>query len=78
MTDMEHVAWTGGTKPGKYKDICEAERKYVNKLFQADCSVWIEYWKTRNIPLHTRDRLWDRARHDAHATFRHHVRENKT
>ena len=79
MTDMEHVTWTGGTNPGKFKDITEIERAYVHELFQAECAVWIDYWKTRTIPVETRNIFWNRARNDAHATFRHAAREeNKT
>ena len=77
MTEMEHVAWTGGTTHGKWKDITEAEQAYVHKLFENECGFWKGYWKTKNIPVNTRNIFWNRARLDAHATFRAAAR-NKT
>ncbi len=77
MSKMEHITWTGGTKPGKYSGITNIEQAYVLELFQAECNIWSNHWKTTVIPPDTRAIFWNRARHDAHATFRQHHRKHQ-
>jgi len=69
MNHPEHVAWTGGSEPAPIRWVSTPERVYVYKLFRADIAVWEEYWKEK-VPADVRAIFWNRARGDAHATYR--------
>ena len=69
MQHLEHVAWTGGSRPASIRDISVAEYAYAMELYFEDCLVWSEYWE-EDTPWQIRQLFWHRARSDAHATYR--------
>lgn len=74
----EHVAWTGGSRPALFEDIEDtAEGRYVHRLYAADLRLWQDYWGEEIVPHDVRSIFWNRARGDAHATFRHAARQKK-
>lgn len=63
------IAWMGGSRPLKPTEISSAERSLVSYLFREQVATFNLFWG--DMP--TRDTLktlWNRARHDAHATYR--------
>ncbi len=75
MNFPEHTAWTGGSSPKPYAETSTVEQIYTVKLFMADCRLWLDYWREERVPLDVKDIFWNRARGDAHATFRAAARE---
>lgn len=63
------IAWTGGTAPKPLLGISKKERGLVSYLFQEQVMIWLDYWKVK-VPLDVCRIFWNRARHDAHSTFR--------
>jgi hypothetical protein len=71
MSDFpEHVAWTGGSSPAPYDEISDLEREYVEKLFDEQADLWLDHWSETELPEDVQATFWQRARYDAHATFR--------
>lgn len=62
------VAWTGGTKPGKYGEITEKERKLCGRIFRWHVAVSKRAWGS--VDTDTCRTFWRWARYDAHATIR--------
>jgi len=66
---MRVKAWTGGSAPAGLLEISREERELVSYLFQEQMTTWNQGWggwpdkDTRRI-------FWNRARYDAHSTFR--------
>lgn len=63
------VAWTGGSDARPIEQVTGLERRCVRSLFRQQVIMWREFWKDRP----DRDLLrifWNRARLDAHATYR--------
>lgn len=67
---MEHRAWTGGDGPRPLRECSAEERAYARKLYRAECRVWCDFWGRDGYELDVARVFWNRARHDAHATFR--------
>ena len=70
MTEIEHVAWTGGSSPRLTVDVSHDEWEYIKKLYAEDLDTWRSFWQEDVVPLDVKDIFWNRARYDAHATFR--------
>ena len=71
----DHEAWMGGTPPRAYYEVAGSpEGAYVVDLFDAQCSIWMDYWNETEVPLEQRSIFWGRARYDAHATYRNYER----
>ena len=66
---MEHIAWTGGSPPQSILKISNEEYRYAVKLCNASCKAWRDYWGDEP-DAGTFTLFWNRARYDAHATFR--------
>lgn len=66
---IEHIAWTGGSSPRPMQEIGVEEYAYAMELFFEDVRIWEDYW---NEPINkgANEIFWNRARGDAHATFR--------
>lgn len=63
------IAWTGGTPPRPIADIHNQERTLVSALFRNQILDFRAYWG--ELPDRDTTRIyWNRARHDAHATYR--------
>ena len=69
MTDIKHVAWTGGSFPLSPADTPRDEWQYSNQLFHEQVEMFQAFWGD-DPDLNTRNVFWLRARADAHATFR--------
>lgn len=67
------VAWTGGSAPAPLLRISGTERRLVRVLFREQVAAWKDYWR-RPLPADVRRILWGRARYDAHASVREHLR----
>lgn len=63
------IAWTGGSRPKKLADISQDERQFVRKLFKDQLQTWCGFWDSK-ADLDLCRVFWNRARYDAHATFR--------
>jgi hypothetical protein len=69
MPTINRKAWTGGSKPLPILELGREERRYVSFLFREQLTIWHDYWG--DYPNNdTRHIFWNRARFDAHATFR--------
>lgn len=69
---MQKITWTGGSTPRPFSKTGLAERELVHKFFReqiADCGrEW--FFSTPFGVMNYARILWNRARHDAHATRR--------
>lgn len=70
MTFPPHVAWMGGSRPGDWLSISDDERAYTIHLYCDQADIWLRFWKTQILPQEQHEIFWNRARGDAHATFR--------
>ena len=72
MTQIKHIAWTGGSAPRPVPDISVEEYQYAMELYFADREEFRAYWKDYGLgdEKEYNDMFWNRARHNAHATFR--------
>ena len=69
-TVKNRTAWTGGSSPRPWHDLGPKEKQIVKTFFLDQVADYSCYWGT--LPdLSTARILWNRARHDAHATCRH-------
>jgi hypothetical protein len=66
----EHVAWTGGTSPRPIHEIGVGEYLYAMELYFEDVDIWEDYWSPEVAGKGLRELFWNRARADAHATYR--------
>lgn len=73
--EIDRIAWTGGSRPKPWGDISPEEKRFVGTLFNEQRKLWEDFWKEK-LPRDLRNLFWGRARYDAHATFRNHVREH--
>lgn len=62
------LAWMGGFRPLPYPEISQEEKALVSILFREQCEIYSCYWG--DLPKDMRRLFWNRARYDAHATFR--------
>ena len=63
------TAWMGGSRPKPIEECSSDEIELVFALFREQYETWHDYWK--DPPSFDVARIfWNRARHDAHATFR--------
>jgi hypothetical protein len=63
------IAWTGGCKPAKPSEISAAQASVQKYLFAEQVNTWFNYW--HDYPnWDTLKIFFNRARYDAHATFR--------
>lgn len=65
----EHKAWTGGSRPNPIHKISLEELNYITYLFNNDVQEFESFWKEKATE-DVKKRLWNRARYDAHASFR--------
>jgi hypothetical protein len=63
------LAWMGGSRPAKLSRIGMLERSTVSNLFREQFDTFRDYWGTAP-DADTARLFWNRARHDAHATWR--------
>lgn len=67
-------AWTGGTRPRRMLEISKEERLLRSKLFRDQMKTVFEYWGDyRGLNESALDMAriqYNRARYDAHATYR--------
>lgn len=63
------VAWTGGSRPNKPSAISNAEAGIQKALFGEQVMVFRNYWGD-SPNWDTLRIFFNRARYDAHATFR--------
>lgn len=72
---MEIIAWTGGSKPRKLLQCSDGEKKLRSELFKQSMKFVKEYWddyRGLNTTMWESARIhYNRARYDAHATYRH-------
>lgn len=72
---MDIIAWTGGSKPRKLMQCSKEERKLRSLIFYESMVMVWDYWGDyrglNKTALDTARILYNRARYDAHATFRH-------
>ena len=66
---IEHVTWMGGSPPRPFPEISVEEYQYAMEIYFDDVRIWEDYWSER-VSRDLADLFWNRARHDAHATFR--------
>lgn len=67
-------AWTGGDSPNDIRSISEEELALAYALYHDQVDDYTTFWGTEP-ELGIRRTYWNRARHDAYATFR--TRENR-
>lgn len=64
------IAWTGGTAPRPIGTVGRDERHAISYLFREQVTTWAGFWG--DFPDRPTLRVfWNRARYDAHASFRH-------
>lgn len=68
MRTPQHKAWTGGSAPRPLPEVSRDERRYISHLFREQCETFRAFWG--DLPGDVRRIFWNRARYDAHATFR--------
>jgi len=61
------VAWTGGTRPGKFLSISSSERAYRSAIFRKHVDIYVEFWGAKP-PRDILRTYYNWARYDAHAT----------
>lgn len=63
------IAWMGGSSPKPILECSHDEVRLVAEIFAEQVETYSEFWK---VPPDddTISIFWNRARHDAHATFR--------
>ncbi len=66
----EHVAWMGGSSPASIHDIGVGEYQYAMELYFDTLRIWEDYWTPEVASARLHDLFWNRARDDAHATYR--------
>lgn len=66
----EYVAWTGGSSPRSYREtLGTPEGAYAVQLYNEQIEQWEATFRER-CPAGVCDVFWNRARSDAHATYR--------
>lgn len=75
MRHLEHRAWTGGSSPKPLHECSVEEISYVIYIYSEQCTWFAQYWKdirdgVNQIPRDVANTFWERARADAHATYR--------
>jgi len=64
------ISWQGGSPPPAYRHSPPARRQLISHLFMQQVKTFAAYWS--ELPdLSTARILWNRAKHDAHATIRY-------
>jgi hypothetical protein len=66
---MQTKAWTGGSAPLPVNQLCPDELRLVVFLFREQLQEYLEYHGVF-ADLDTMRVFYNRARHDAHATWR--------
>ncbi len=71
-TNLEHVTWMGGSSPLPVIEISVEEYAYAMELYFEQREEYRAYWKDhgRQHEQDYAEMFWNRARHDAHATYR--------
>ncbi len=69
MEQIEHKAWTGGSSPKVWRYVSDDERTYTLQLFREQLEDWSSCWDD-DPDSQVLETFWNRARHDAHATYR--------
>jgi len=65
---ITHQTWMGGSRPRPINQVTGAERRYITTLFKEQCRIFRNFWG--DLPKDMRRLFFNRARYDAHATFR--------
>lgn len=71
---LKYIAWTGGSKPGKLREITKTERQLRSAIFHENMQFVYQFWQDyrglNNTVLESARIHYNRARYDAHATIR--------
>ena len=72
--NVQVIAWTGGSRPRRMLEISKEERRLRSILFRDQMKTIFEYWgdyRGLNDSVLDMARIqYNRARYDAHATYR--------
>jgi hypothetical protein len=68
--DDKVIAWTGGTHPEPFDKVSAEEQYLTLKLYSSQVHLYVVSHKLQEVPQDVAILFFNRARYDAHATFR--------
>lgn len=70
VTRVPVCSWSGGSMPHPLDRIDLTEALLAWRLFLEQSRYWLKYWTDTPLPCDFAI-FWNRARYDAHSTYRH-------